>query len=77
MERRAADAHVRERTFPLQYKVRNPDPSGTDGLQFGEKPNSGIHCKEGKRRGNLKMVDSIMNGIASLRSQWHLGEFFS
>jgi len=36
---------------------------------FAEKLNSGRHCKERKRRGNLKMFDPIMNGIASLRSQ--------
>jgi hypothetical protein len=34
-----------------------------------EKLNSGSHCEERKRRGNLKMFDFIMNEIASLRSQ--------
>jgi hypothetical protein len=37
--------------------------------QFGEKLNSAGHCEERKRRGNLKLFDSILNKIASLRSQ--------
>jgi hypothetical protein len=34
---------------------------------FAEKLNSGGHCEERKRRGNLIMLDFIMNKIASLR----------
>jgi hypothetical protein len=37
--------------------------------QVAEKLNSASHGEERKRRGNLKMFDFIMNGIASLRSQ--------
>ena len=37
--------------------------------RVAEKPNSGGHCEERKRRGNLIFFDFIMNRIASLRSQ--------
>jgi hypothetical protein len=37
--------------------------------QVAEKLNFASHCEEGKRRGNLKVFDLIVTGIASLRSQ--------
>jgi hypothetical protein len=37
--------------------------------QFTEKLDSGSHCEERERRGNLIMLDFIMDEIASLRSQ--------
>jgi hypothetical protein len=61
---------MRDRQMPASHKsILFDDLNYRPSDSFAEKLNSGSHCEERERRGNLMTSDFIMNKVASLRSQ--------